>query len=267
MFWLVYAALGAFVGFIAGLLGVGGGAVTVPVLLWVFKVQGVPHEHSMHVALATSLACIVFTAAASVREHNARGAVDWRIFRGVTPGVVVGGLLGSFIASLIATNPLKIIFAIFLFYVAVQIVIDRKPAPTRQLPARAVLAAVGVAIGAVSSVVGIGGAALSIPYMIWCNVPMRSAIGTSSAIGVPIALASVAGYVLSGWRVADLPAPHLGYVYLPAVLGITVVSMLVVPLGARLSHRSSIGTLKRVWAVFLFLLAAEMLYSAWKGAA
>jgi uncharacterized membrane protein YfcA len=265
-FWLIYAALGAFVGFIAGLLGVGGGAVIVPVLVIVLAMQGVPHEHLMHIALATSMACIVFTSVSSFREHHARGAVDWRIFRRITPGIILGSLLGSFVATFLPTNVLKVIFALFLLYVAIQLVMDRKPKPSRQLPRAGGMLAAGGFIGAVSSLVGIGGAALSIPFMIWSNVTMRNAIGTSSAIGFPIAIASVLGYISAGWRVSGLPSPHVGYVYLPALLGVTVVSLLFVPIGVRMSHRTQIGTLKKVWASFLFMLAVEMFYSVWKAA-
>ncbi len=263
-YWLIYGALGAFVGFIAGLLGIGGGGVIVPVLVMVFGMRGVPHEHVMHIALATAMACIVFTSVSSFREHHARGAVDWRIFRRITPGIILGSLLGSYIATLLPTNVLKIIFATFLLYVAIQLLIDRKPKPSRQLPGSAGMLSAGAFIGAVSALVGIGGAALAIPFMIWSNVTMRSAIGTSSAIGFPIAIASVLGYIVSGWRVAGLPAPHFGYVYLPALLGITLFSLFTVPLGVRMSHRLPIATLKKVWAMFLFLLSSEMFYSVWK---
>jgi uncharacterized protein len=266
-FWLIYAALGAFVGFIAGLLGIGGGGVIVPVLVIVFGMQGVPHEHVMHIALATAMACIVFTSVSSFREHHARGAVDWQIFRRITPGIILGSLLGSFVATRLPTNVLKIIFAVFLLYVAIQLLIDRKPQPSRQLPGAGGMLAAGGFIGTVSSLVGIGGAALAIPFMIWSNVSMRNAIGTSSAIAFPIATASVLGYIVTGWRVAGLPAPHFGYVYLPALFGITIVSLFFVPIGVRMSHRSPIGTLKKVWSGFLFLLATEMLYSVCKSAA
>lgn len=261
-YWLIYAVLGAFVGFIAGLLGIGGGAIIVPVLLIVFSVQQVPHEHVMHIALATSLACIVFSSVSSLRQHHSRGAVDWRIFRGLTPGLVLGSALGAYVATLLPTNLLKVIFAAFLLYVAVQLLLDRKPVATRQLPRASGLMAAGGVIGTVSAIVGIGGAAVSIPYMIWCNVPMRSAIGTSAALGLPIAVASSLSYIVSGWSVPNLPSPHFGYVYLPALFGITVVSLFLVPVGVRMSHRSPVATLKKVWAGFLFLLAGQMLYSA-----
>jgi uncharacterized membrane protein YfcA len=260
IFWIEYSALGALAGLLAGLLGVGGGLVIVPVLTMLFTVQHLPADHVMHLALGTSLASIMFTSVSSMRSHHGRGAVEWEIVRRITPGIVAGVFLGSWVAAWLSTRVLKAFFMVFLFYVAVQIFLDITPRP-RKMAGTAGMIGAGTLIGGISSLVGIGGGTMSVPFMLWCSVPMRKAIGTSAAIGFPIALAGAAGYVLNGLKATSLPSHTLGFVYLPALLGVSLASVLTAPLGARLAHSLPVSKLKKIFAGLLLLLAGKMLVS------
>jgi uncharacterized protein len=260
--WLVaYLALGALVGFVAGLLGAGGGGIMVPLLTTAFAAQGFPAEHVVHLALGTSMAAIVLTSLASLRAHHAHGAVKWHIVRGVTPGILVGTFGGTFIASRIPSAPLGIFFACFMAYVAVQMILNVKPKPTRELPGKVGLAGAGSGIGLISALVAIGGGSLSVPFMTWCNVRMQEAVGTSAAIGLPISLAGAAGYVINGWGVLGLPQHSVGYVYLPALIAISAVSSFTAPVGAKFAHRLPVPTLKKTFSAVLVLLSAKMLHT------
>lgn len=258
---LAYLALGGLVGFFAGLLGVGGGGIMVPILTTMFAMQGVAHEHLVHVALGTSMAAIVITSISSLRAHHAHGAVHWNIVRGIAPGVLLGTFSGTFIASRVASAPLAIFFACFMAYVALQMILNVKPKPSRELPGALGLAGVGGGIGIISALVAIGGGSLSVPFMTWCNVKMQNAIGTSAAIGLPIALAGAAGYLINGWGSSGLPQWSVGYVYLPALVAISLVSTFTAPVGARLAHRLPVATLKKIFAAVLVLLSAKMLHT------
>jgi uncharacterized membrane protein YfcA len=255
-----YLALGAVAGFFAGLLGVGGGAIMVPVLALMFAAQGFPEQHLMHLALGTSMATIVFTSIASLRAHDRHGAVIWPIVRGIAPGIVVGTLAAAQVAARVPTRPLAIFFACFIAYVAVQMILNIKPQPSRQLPGPAGMFGVGAVIGGVSALVAIGGGSLSVPFMTWCNVKVHQAIGTSAAIGFPIALAGTVGYMISGYGAGNLPAGSFGFIYLPALAATVVVSMLVAPVGAKVAHSLPVPTVKKIFAGLLILLLAKMLH-------
>jgi uncharacterized membrane protein YfcA len=257
---LGYLVLGAVAGFFAGLLGVGGGAIMVPVLAMMFAAQGFPEAHLMHLALGTSMATIVFTSISSLRAHHKHGAVVWPIVRDIAPGIVVGTLLGAQIAGRVPTKPLAIFFAIFIAYVAVQMILNVKPKPSRNLPGKAGMFGVGAFIGGISSLVAIGGGSLSVPFMTWCNVKVHHAIGTSAAIGFPIALAGTIGYMIAGYGAAELPAGSFGFIYLPALAATVIVSMLMAPIGAKVAHSLPVATVKKIFAGLLVLLLAKMLH-------
>lgn len=256
----IYALLGIFTGFLAGLLGVGGGVVIVPILTFCFTAQHFPEEFALHTAIGTSFACIVFGSISSLRAHHSHGAVDWQIVKRLTPGVMIGTFGGAKIAVHIPLYPLKLFFVCFVFFAATQALLNFKPKPTRDLPKPFGMFLVGTFIGVISSFVGIGGGVVSIPFMIWCNVKVHNAIGTSAALGLPIAIAGTIGYVWNGLREPGLPEHSLGYVYLPALLGLACVSVLVAPLGAKLAHRLPVATLKRVFGIFLYMIAFKMAY-------
>lgn len=256
-----YLALGLVSGFVAGLLGVGGGLLIVPVLVFIFTADGFPADRVLLFALASSLAIIAFTSLSSVRAHHARHAVNWTAVRRISPGIVAGTLIGAWLATLLPATFLRYFFVAFLFYAATQMLLNIKPQAHRSLPGTTVMFAAGSVIGIVSSWVGIGGGTLSVPFMLWCNAKMHEAIGTSAAIGFPIALAGTLGYVLSGWNATNLPAHSMGYVYLPAVVLVALASILTAPLGARVAHKLPVAILKKIFAILLYSLGIKMVLS------
>jgi len=261
LWWLAYPLVGILAGFVAGLFGVGGGLLIVPPLLMLFAAQGFDVAQVMHMALGTTMATIVFTSIASMRAHHRHTAVRWDIVKAMAPGLVLGTLTGSLIASNIPTRPLAIAFTAFVYYASLQMILDFKPKPSRSLPGPGGLLLAGFVIGMLSGMIAAGGGFLSIPFMVWSNVAIHLAVGTSSALGFPIAAAGTLGYIISGWNVPGLPSWSLGYIYLPALIGIIVMSFTFAPYGARLAHRLPVHKLKRAFGILLALLASKMLYS------
>ena len=257
---LAYIGLGIFGGFVAGLFGVGGGLTIVPLLFMIFTAQQFPPEHIMHLALGTSMATIVMTSISSMRAHHGHGAVRWDIVKVFAPGLVIGTLGGSFMATWVPTRPLAMVFTAIVYYAAVQMMLDFKPKPHRGLPGNFGMFVAGSVIGIVSSLVAAGGGFLSIPFMLFCNVAIHQAVGTSAALGFPIAVAGTLGFILSGMKVSGLPEFSLGYVYLPAFIGVVAMSMLIAPLGAKTAHKLPVKQLKRAFGGFLALLATKMLH-------
>lgn len=261
---ILYLALGVFAGFIAGLLGVGGGLVIVPVLSALFITQDFDKSVVMHLAIGTSLATIIFTSISSVWAHHKRGAVRWGDVVRITPGIISGAWVGAAIADVIPTSGLQLFFGLFELYVAVQMTLSFTPKPHRSLPAKSGMFLAGNVIGSISSIVGIGGGTLTVPFLTWCNVNMREAVASSAACGLPIAIAGVIGFIITGWNDSALPSGSFGFVYIPALLGIVVMSVLFAPLGAKVAHAIPTKQLKRVFAVLLYILAFNMLYSYFK---
>jgi uncharacterized membrane protein YfcA len=258
--------LGGCTGFLAGLLGIGGGMLLVPFLTILLSARGVPAGLAVKMAIATSMATILFTSISSVRAHHKRGAVRWDVVKGLAPGIVLGGLIaGAGVFALVKGQGLALFFAVFVGFSATQMLLDKKPRPSRVLPGRVGQATAGSGIGFLSGLVGAGGGFISVPYMTWCNVPIHHAVATSAALGFPIALANTAGYVIGGWSLPSALPGSLGYLYLPALGIIAVVSMLIAPMGARAAHAMNIRQLKRVFALLLYALAAYMLYRGLSG--
>ncbi|GAB3099880.1 sulfite exporter TauE/SafE family protein [Lysobacter terrae] len=258
---LLFLALGAVAGILAGLLGVGGGLVLVAALAWLLPSVGVPKEAAMHAALASSLASIVLTAAASARAHNSRGSVLWPTVRWMVPGLLIGGWLGSGVAVRINGDVLRWIVAGYCLLAAAQLAFGRTRAGAEATatvaPHGVPMTAAGVLIGAVSAVVGIGGGSMTVPLLVWRGVQPVRAVGTSSACGVAIGFASAVGYVLHAPHGA-LPQFSLGYVYLPGAIGVAATSVLAAPYGMRLAHRLDPATLRRVFAAFLAAVAIAL---------
>jgi len=258
---LAYLVAGAVVGFLAGLLGIGGGMTLVPVLATMFAAQHFAPEHTVHLALGTGMASIVFTSTSSVRAHHRLGGVDWTLVRRIGPGMVAGTLLSSTLSGWLPQRALALAFAAIVYAGATQILLGRRPAATRSLPATPALLAVGLAIGVVSGLVSAGGAFMTVPFMLFCGVAMTTAIGTGAALGVPVAVVGTIGYVLGGLRVAELPAFSLGFVHVPALVAIVAGSTVTAPIGARTAHRLPTATLRRVFAGLLYVLASKMLWT------
>lgn len=255
-----YIGLGVIAGFVAGLLGVGGGLIIVPVLILIFQSNNFTPQVIIHLAIGTSLATIIFTSLSSVYAHHfTHKAVRWDIVKKLTPGIIIGALAGAVVADLIAARPLQRFFGFFELFVAFQMALNIKPHAARILPQNLGMTTAGTGIGTVSSIVGIGGGTLTVPFLAWCNIKMQQAVATSSACGFPIAVAGCAGYILTGWNESGLPEYSIGYIYWPAFLAIVVSSMVFAPAGAWLAHRLSPEKLKRAFSFVLFILGIKMI--------
>lgn len=253
------ALLGLSTGFLAGLLGIGGGMLMVPFVTFILTTHGYPAEYTVKIAVATSLATICFTSLSSVRAHQRRGAVLWPIVRLLAPGILLGSLIGAQLAVALPGKVLSILFAVFVAFSATQMFLDRKPKPNRTMPGRLGTFSVGGVIGLLSSLVGAGGAFISVPFMTWCNVKIHDAVGTSAALGFPIALAGTLGYIWAGQGLPQMPPGSIGYLYLPGLIIISLASICTAPLGARTAHRMDIRPLRKMFAVVLYILAAYFL--------
>ncbi|ESQ16201.1 MAG TPA: sulfite exporter TauE/SafE family protein [Chromatiaceae bacterium] len=250
---------GAIAGTMAGLLGIGGGVIIVPIVLWLFEGQGVEHGLAIKMALGTSLATIVVTAIASIYTHHRKGAVDWMLFSVMGPAAFIGSLLGAWAAATIPGNALYAAFTLFLFLVSIQMAFGRLSAH-RELPGNPALAALSIGVGIISALMGIGGGALNVPLLSYCGVAVKRAIATAAAVGLPIAVSGTIGYILGGQDKADLPSGSFGYVNLPVFGGVVAASLVFAPIGATVAHKLPDKLLRRLFAVFLCCLAGRMAY-------
>lgn len=258
---LELALLGVGTGFLAGLLGIGGGMIMVPFLTFFLAHRDVAPDLAVKMAIATSMATIIFTSVSSVRAHHKRGAVRWDLVRLLAAGIVIGSFGGSLgVFKLLKGTWLAVLFALFVGFSATKMFMDRGTSPMKPMPGTLGQLGVGAFIGFISGLVGAGGAFISVPFMTSRNVPIHNAIATSAALGFPIALANVAGYVISGASVAGRPPASLGFVWLPGLVVIALMSVLMAPLGARAAHALPVARLRRVFASILYMLAAYMIY-------
>ena len=259
--WWAYLALGAFVGFFAGLLGIGGGAAMVPVLAFVYAAKGFDATQVVHLALGTSMATILFTSVSSVRAHHGHGAVNWPMVKRMAPGIVLGTFGGALLASVLDVRLLSVVFTLLIYYISAQMFFGKKPEAGAMPITTTGLNTSAAFIGVISSLTATGGAALVVAWLVKRGIRVHEAIGTAAAIGWPLAAAGTAGYVITGLRQPALPDFSIGYVYLPGLAGIVVASMLLAPLGAKLAHRTPGALLKKIFAAVLFTLATKMLVS------
>ena len=253
-------ALGTFTGFSAGLLGVGGGMLTVPFITMLLSARHFPQALVVHVAIATSLSIILFTSMSSLRAHHRHGAVLWPVVKRFAPGILVGSWIGPWIGAQLSSTALALFFGLFISFSATQMLLDRKPKPTRELPQLPGMLGVGLVIGTLSGLVGAGGGFISVPFMTWCNVRIHNAVATSAALGFPIALAATLSNIYFGLQEPGLPAGTFGFLYLPALVLISAAAVLTAPLGARVAHSLDVRSLKRLYACMLYGLAGYMLY-------
>jgi uncharacterized membrane protein YfcA len=247
--------LGTVTGFGAGLLGIGGAMIMVPFVTIVLSHRGFPAEYTVKMAVATSLATICFTSLSSMRAHHARGAVRWNIVALLAPGIIAGSILGAQLGVALPARWLGVLFGLFIAFSATQMILDRKPHASRTLPGPAGMFGAGGLIGIVSAIVGAGGAFISVPFMTWCNVKIHDAVGTSAALGFPIALAGSAGYAWAARDLPPMPPGTIGFIYIPALLAISAASVVLAPLGVRTAHRMDIRPLRRIFAFVLYALA------------
>ena len=255
---ITYLLTGAIAGLMAGLLGVGGGLVVVPALAVSFASQGFTEATLMHFAIGTSLATIILTSLSSLLAHHRRGSVDWLIVRRMTPGIVVGALGGARLAGFVSSPGLGMFFGVFELLVALQLVFAFRPAAHHPVPGRAGLGMAGTIIGAVSALLGIGGATLTVPFLLWNRVDIRAAVGTAAACGLPIAMGGAAGFAMGNIPAGSLQGLSTGFIYWPAVAGVVLTSVLMAPVGARLAHHLPQKTLQRVFALLLTVMGLKM---------
>ena len=257
----LYIALGSIVGILAGLLGVGGGLIIVPVLAAIFISQGMPADIIMHLALGTSLASILATSISSVYSHHKKQAVSWAQAFKLTPGILLGAWCGGLLASNISSDMLKPVFAIFELLVAAYMLWGHRVNDHGASPGMLNYSLSGGIIGVISSLVGIGGGTMTVPWLMWFGNSIHRAIATSAAVGFPIALAGTLSYLFTGWQHPSLPPMASGFIYLPALLGIILSSVLFAPLGAKWAHQLDTLRLKKIFALLLILLAGYLLAS------
>lgn len=255
-------AMGCFGGFAAGLVGIGGGMVLVPFITMIFTARGIPEALTVHMAIATSLATIMFTSISSVRAHHGMGAVLWHVVRRFVPGILLGSVIGPWIGKQMNSATLAAFFGCFVAFSATQMLLAKKPAAARELPGTTGMFLMGGLIGLLSGLVGAGGGFISVPFMTWSNIRIHNAVATSAALGVPIAFAGTVANVFYGWNKPGLPAWSLGYIYLPALFIIALASVATAPVGARTAHRMPVRRLQKIFAVILYALAAYMFWKA-----
>lgn len=257
---MVYLLMGAIAGVLAGLFGVGGGTIIVPALLLCFQWQGVPAALQTHLAIGTSLAAIVITSISSARTHHSKGAVRWQLVWWLAPGTAIGVWAGAGIATQLQGLQLQRLFGLFAWTIAVQMWTGWQPPAQQEVLNKAGLSLAGLLIGGASALFGIGGGSLTVPFLVWCHVRMQEAVATAAACGFPIALFGAAAYVYQGLQSQQaLPEHALGFVYLPALLGIGITSLPCSTLGAKLAHRWPADKLKRCFAGFLLLVGSLLL--------
>jgi uncharacterized membrane protein YfcA len=257
--WLAYLALGAFVGFFNGLLGIGGGSLMVPILALIFAANQFAPSSVVHLALGTAMATLIFTSVSSAITHHRHKAVKWTLVGKIAPGVLIGTFSGAMIAGYLNLRVLSLLFTILIYILATRMLIDTKPGTHKELSGTGMLSLVAAGIGLVSSLTATGGAALVVAYLVKRQTSIHNAIGTAAAIGWPLAVAGTLGYFLSGLSVPDLPPYSLGYIYLPAGAVIVAASIIMAPVGAKLSHKTPARTLRKIFAVLLYILATKML--------
>lgn len=261
----IYLFAGALVGILAGMMGSGGAMIMVPFLHFTLARQGVDASLIHHMAIATSMANILFTSTMTTWAHHKRGVVPWKTVAWMVPGILGGSFAGSYATSFIPSEPLTLAFAFFLCYASFQMFVDIKPKASRHMPGIAGSIGLGAIIGVMSGILGIGGAAITIPILMVCGVPVLSAISSAGAFGFPIAVAGCAGYAISSFGHPGLPDYSLGYIYLPALAGLIPASMLTASLGVKLSHTLPTVYVKRSLGAFLFLMALRMIHGALAG--
>lgn len=233
----------------------------VPVLASLFLTMGSSSEKVVHLALGSSMAAIIVTSIASLRAHHLRRAVLWDYVKRMSPGIILGTFVATYFASIASSMFLAVFFSVFMGIVALQVFLDKQPVAHAKQSGSGHLFLVGSGIGAISALVSIGGGSMTVPYLVWRNIDIKKAIGTSAAIGLPISISGTLGYVINGWSITSWSNNMLGFVYLPAVLLISISSFLFAPLGVKMAHSLPVSVLKKVFAVVLIVLSVKMLLS------
>ena len=259
---IIYLAIGAIAGFAAGLFGVGGGLIIVPILYVVFNHMGYDPEVIMHMALGTSLATIMVTSISSVSAHHKKGAVMWSVFKNLAPGLVIGSFLGAGIAGLMSGANLQLVIGVFAVWVAYRMFSTAKAVvdESKQLPPRPMQVIAGGMIGVASAIFGIGGGSLTVPYLNRHGVVMQKAVATSAACGLPIAVAGALGFIFFGAKAQHHIENAIGFVHIYAFIGISIMSFITAKVGARVAHALSPAMLKKCFACLLSTVGLYFIY-------
>lgn len=259
---LYFLALGSFVGVVSGLFGIGGGGVIVPVLTSMFLLNNTIDENNVvHLALGTSMAIIIVTSISSIKAQQKKKAIVWDVVKMMVPGIFIGTFLATFIASKLDSFYLSIIFSLFMFYSAVIMFVGKKPKPENKIFTAKTHILLGGAIGALSSLVSIGGGIMSVPYLLHQNIDIKRAIATSSAIGLPIAISGTLGYIINGWSHTSIETLTLGFVSIPALICVATASFLTAPIGVMLVHKINVDLMKKLFSLIPLILSLKMIYS------
>ena len=259
MDYILYLSAGALAGFLSGLFGLGGGIIIVPALIFLFTANGLPAEVITHLAIGTSLATIVITSISSTLTHNQKGSVGWDLFRWLTPGILLGSIAGGLLAALLSGPMLQLLFGFLMLVVSAQLLATPGES-AGSMPRKPYLSCAGVFIGTLSTLFGIGGGTLTTPLLTAFGIKIRQAVATSAACGLPIALAGSATYLISGLNIDSLPAGSLGYIFLPAWLGIVLTSIPFARFGALMAHRLNERRLKQLFAGIILILGVRFIW-------
>ena len=263
LFLVLYFLIGGILaGLVGGMLGLGGGIIIVPLLHFIFVLEGFPSSSLMQVAITTSLATIIVTSISSTWVHHKKQAVIWPTVQHLAPGILIGAAIGALIADNLNSDVLRVFFGVFEILVAIQIAFDLKPESKLNLPGRGGLVISGGGIGFLSTILGIGGGTITVPFLHFCRVPMKNAVAISAACGIPIAVAGCVAMLISGLDNTNLPANTIGYLYWPAAILIILMTVIFAPLGAKLTHHLPVQTLKRCFSVVLLIVGLRMLLAA-----
>ncbi|RLA07499.1 MAG: sulfite exporter TauE/SafE family protein [Gammaproteobacteria bacterium] len=261
---IILLLLGSIVGFMAGLLGIGGGGIMVPTLTYLFLYQGINLDIVVHLALGTSMASIITGSFSSLMAHHKKNAVDWQVVKIITPGILIGAFLATFLVASLNTQILAIFFVFFMAFSSFKMFKSNKQKPSQTILSKLQFGLVGTMIGAISSMVSIGGGTMSVPFLMWQRLPITRAIGTSSTIGLPIAISATIGFIINGWfltKMDDVTQAQLGFVFLPAVFLISIMSFFTAPAGVAVAHKLPTNILKKIFAILLMVLSIKMLFS------
>lgn len=257
---LLLLLAGSIAGFIAGLFGVGGGIVVVPVTLWVLKTQQIESEYIQHIAVGTSLTVMVFTTFMSSLGHYRKKAINFEVLKGMAPGIVAGSIIGSMLASKIPSESLQIVFIVFAYLVAVKTIFGFNPNSSLSLPKTAGIFSIGTLFGGISGLLGIGGGVFNVPFLLACKVPIKKAVGTSAALSWSVAISGAVSYMWQGVNVSGLPEGTLGFCYLPVAVTLTITTILFAPLGVRLTHKLPPKLMRIIFGIMLLGIATKILF-------
>jgi uncharacterized membrane protein YfcA len=257
---LLLLLAGSIAGFIAGLFGVGGGIVVIPVALWVLKNQHIESEYIQHIAVGTSLTVMVFTTFISSAGHYRKKAIDVRVFKSMAPGIIIGSIIGSMLASKIPSESLQIVFIVFSYLISIKTLAGFNPNSKWHLPKSAGLFGVGSVIGSLSGMLGIGGGVFNVPFLLSCKVPVNKAIGTSAALSWGVAISGALSYLWSGLQVVDLPEGTFGFCYWPVAITLIITTSIFAPIGVRLTHALPPKVMQIIFGLMLLAVSTKILF-------